>query len=85
MRFARAKLKEIAKDIYDGCVDVNPIKNKKMDSCAYCAFESICRHDSRLPGFADRTYNGDKKDDVLDRMRTQTAALEHKNEYGDKS
>ena len=84
-RFARAKLKEIAKDIYDGCVDVNPIKNKKMDSCAYCAFESICRHDSRLPGFADRTYNGDKKDDVLDRMRTQTAALEHKNEYGDQS
>ncbi len=38
-----------------------------------------------LPVFSDRNYNGDKKDDVLDRMRTQTAALEHKNEYGDKS
>ena len=39
-RFAREKLREIGREIYDGNVAVNPIKNKKIDSCAYCAFQA---------------------------------------------
>ena len=82
-RFAREKLREIGREIYDGNVDVNPIKNKKIDSCAYCAFQAICRYDSRIPGFSERSFNGDNKEDVLDKMRTQIAAAEHKACYGD--
>ena len=62
---------------------LNPIKNKKIDSCAYCAFQAICRYDSRIPGFSERSFNGDNKEDVLDKMRTQIAAAEHKACYGD--
>ena len=82
-RFAREKLREIGREIYDGNVDVNPIKNKKIDSCAYCTFQAICRYDSRIPGFSERSFNGDNKEDVLDKMRTQIAAAEHKACYGD--
>ncbi len=82
-RFAREKLREIGREIYDGNVAVNPIKNKKIDSCAYCAFQAICRYDSRIPGFSERSFNGDNKEDVLDKMRTQIAAAEHKACYGD--
>ena len=82
-RFAREKLREIGREIYDGNVAVNPIKNKKIDSCAYCAFRAICRYDSRIPGFSERSFNGDNKEDVLDKMRTQIAAAEHKACYGD--
>ena len=71
------------REIYDGNVAVNPIKNKKIDSCAYCAFQAICRYDSRIPGFSERSFNGDNKEDVLDKMRTQIAAAEHKACYGD--
>ena len=73
----------IGREIYDGNVAVNPIKNKKIDSCAYCAFQAICRYDSRIPGFSERSFNGDNKEDVLDKMRTQIAAAEHKACYGD--
>ena len=82
-RFARSKLREIGREIYDGNVAVNPIKNKKTDSCAYCDFQAICRYDSRIPGFSERSFNGDNKEDVLDKMRTQLAAAEHKEVYGD--
>lgn len=82
-RFAREKLREIGREIYDGNVAVNPIKNNKIDSCAYCAFQAICRYDSRIPGFSERSFNGDNKEDVLDKMRTQIAAAEHKACYGD--
>lgn len=51
-RFAREKLREIGREIYDGNVAVNPIKNKKIDSCAYCAFQAICRYDSRIRALA---------------------------------
>ena len=82
-RFAREKLREIGREIYDGNVAVNPIKNKKTDSCAYCDFQAICRYDSRIPGFSERSFNGDNKEDVLDKMRTQIAAAEQKAVYGD--
>ena len=82
-RFAREKLREIGREIYDGNVAVNPIKNNKIDSCAYCAFQAICRYDSRIPGFSERSFNGDNKEDVLDKMRTQIAAAEHEACYGD--
>lgn len=82
-RFAREKLREIGREIYDGNVAVNPIKNKKTDSCKYCGFQAICRYDSRIPGFSERSFNGDNKEVVLDKMRTQIAAVEKKTVYGD--
>ena len=36
-----------------------------------------------VSGFSERSFNGDNKEDVLDKMRTQIAAAEHKACYGD--
>lgn len=71
--FARAKLRQIGKDIYDGDVEVNPIKTSKIDSCAFCSYQPVCRFGSKIPGFTARVFAGDKKDEVIDKMRTQTA------------
>ncbi len=71
--FARNKLREIGKDIYDGDVEVNPIKTKKIDSCAFCGYQSICRFGSKIPGFSARSFKGGKKDDVIEHMRNENA------------
>lgn len=51
-RFAREKLREIGREIYDGNVAVNPIKNQENRQLRYCAFQAICRYDSRIPALA---------------------------------
>lgn len=80
--FARNKLREIGKDIYDGDVDVNPIKTKRIDSCAFCGYQSICRFGSKIPGFGARSFKGGKKDDVIDRMKKENAVAEFRAGYG---
>ncbi len=79
--FARNKLREIGKDIYNGAVEVNPIKTKKIDSCAFCGYQSICRFGSKIPGFSARSFKGGKKDDVIEHMRNENAVADFRAGY----
>ncbi|WP_455719238.1 PD-(D/E)XK nuclease family protein [Agathobacter sp.] len=83
--FARNKLREIGKDIYNGAVEVNPIKTKKIDSCAFCGYQSICRFGSKIPGFSARSFKGGKKDDVIEHMRNENAVADFRAGYGSKN
>lgn len=80
--FARNKLREIGKDIYDGNVEVNPIKTKKIDSCAFCGYQPICRFGSKIPGFSARSFKGGKKDDVIEYMRNENAVADFRTGHG---
>ena len=68
--YAGKKLKQIADDIYNGDISVNPFSSIKSDSCAYCAYQPVCRIGSKLPGFVGRSMPNMKKDEVIDRMNT---------------
>lgn len=71
LEYAKNKLSQIGMDIYDGCVDVKPIKAAKQDSCAYCSYQSVCRINSKLPGYGTRSMKNQKKDEIIEQMRME--------------
>lgn len=50
---ASKKIKELAKDISDGCIKVYPYYDSKF-SCSYCDYKSICGFDKKIKGYEYR-------------------------------
>ena len=64
-------IKEIAKEIYSGKIDLLPSYNDGKTSCKYCEYKSICGFDY---GFCKNTYNYlDKKskEEILEKIRNE--------------
>ena len=36
-------LKNVGNDIYDGNIDISPLKVKNIDGCKYCEYRSVCK------------------------------------------
>lgn len=70
--FASAKIYEMGKDIYDGKVSVNPLSD-----CKYCKYNSICKIDSKIPGYERREEEKLKKEEIMDKMVTETALIDN--------
>lgn len=49
--FVKDKTKEVASEILDGAIAINPIKRDKKTGCDYCNFRSVCGFDKRRKGF----------------------------------
>ena len=66
-------IKQIAKEILEGNIDIKPAyyKKNKMDVCKYCEYKPICRFNKNTNDF---TYIENKtKDDVLDEIKKEEA------------
>ena len=66
-------IKQIAKEILEGNIDIKPAyyKKNKMDVCKYCEYKPICRFDKNTNDF---TYIENKtKDEVLDEIKKEEA------------
>ena len=64
-------IKEIAKEIYSGKIDLTPSYNDGKTPCKYCEYKSICGFDY---GFCKNTYNYiDKKskEEILERIKEE--------------
>ena len=72
--FARQKVAQTGKEIYEGRISVNPYVYKNESSCSFCPYSSVCGIGSRLPGYGTRILDTkETKEEVLDKMRTQLA------------
>lgn len=72
--FARQKVAQTGKEIYEGRISVNPYVYKNESSCSFCPYSSVCGIGSRLPGYGTRILDAkETKEEVLDKMRTQLA------------
>lgn len=49
---------ENSKKMLRGEVSINPLSDKKIDACKYCALKGVCGFDQRIPGYVKRTLNG---------------------------
>ena len=53
-KFINITIKEIAKEIYSGNIDLKPYNKDGDIPCSYCSYKSIC---SFNPGFCDNKFN----------------------------
>lgn len=70
-RTAEKVIKQIAKEILDGNIDIKPTYNKKTktEACKYCAYKSICRFNPNINNYA---YIENKtKDEVLEEIKKE--------------
>lgn len=75
MAFTEEKLKTIRDEIMAGHAEVNPYR--KMDSsgenaCTYCAYQGICRFDTKLPGNEYRMIEKLSDDDVIHKIKDES-------------
>lgn len=66
-------IKQIAKEILDGNIDIKPAyyKKNKIDVCKYCEYKSICGFNKNTNDF---TYIENKsKEEVLDEIKKEEA------------
>ncbi len=64
-KFINITIKEIAKEIYSGNINIKPYNKDGDTPCSYCSYKSIC---SFNPGFCDNKFNKitkKQKDEVM--------------------
>ena len=68
---AQKIIKEIAKEILSGNIEIKPVysKRKKEDTCKYCEYKSICRFNSKENLY---TFMENKtKEEILEELKTE--------------
>ena len=61
-------IKQIAREILEGNIDIKPAyyKKNKTDTCKYCEYKSICRIDPKVHNYL---YIENKtKEEILDKL-----------------
>ena len=53
-QFVKKKIAGIKEEILNGEAQVSPYELGKKDACEYCAFQTVCSYDRKLPGFEHR-------------------------------
>lgn len=70
-QYVRHRIRSLGQAIYDGRVEPSPYRGKKEDSCAFCPYSGVCGIGSGIPGYQHRRVEEWKKEEVLERMRTE--------------
>ena len=68
-KYIKKTVKDIAKEILKGKIDVKPYNKKGKTPCEYCAYKSICGFDTRLSGNKYRYINKKSNDQVIMEMK----------------
>ncbi len=72
--YADYKVLSLAKDIFSGNIELNPIELKKsdkgvlMNSCEYCSYKRICGFDEHMPGYTLKKIEKQEDDILLENM-----------------
>lgn len=69
--YAKKKALQIANEIADGQIRVDPHRNGQRSSCDYCPYGSVCGFDAKQPQFRYRTTL--KKDEALSKIKEEMA------------
>ena len=66
---AQKIIKEIAKEILSGNIDIRPMysKKKKEDSCKYCEYKSICRFNPKVNSYS--FIENKTKEEILEELK----------------
>ena len=62
-------IKQIAKEILTGNINIKPYNKKGQKPCDYCSYKAICGFDTRLCGNNYNYIDKKSKDDIIKKMR----------------
>ena len=75
-QYVTHKMHQFGKEILNGNIALNPCEQDGKDACTYCAFQSVCAFDRKIPGFHKRVP-GDgmeyisSEEEVLQKMKIE--------------
>ena len=67
--YVNRKMKDIGRQMLDGCISVNPYEKGAENACTYCTYKKVCGFDNAIPGFTKRRLENLDKETVLNEMR----------------
>ncbi len=67
--YANQKIKEIGRQMLDGCISVNPYEKGGGEACTYCPYQKVCGFDSAIPGYRKRKLEDMDREAVLGEMQ----------------
>ena len=70
--YVNYKIKNIGREMLDGCITVNPYEKGTSDACTYCAYRKVCGFDPSLPGYEKRMLDNLSKDEIMEQMKQQS-------------
>lgn len=70
-------IKETGENIYRGNVEIQPFVQGDFSGCMYCPYKAICGFDVKIPGYKERIGAKLNKEDILEKMKTSNAMMEH--------
>ena len=62
-------IKQIAKEILTGNINIKPYNKKGQKPCDYCSYKAICGFDTRICGNSYNYIDKKSKDDIIRKMR----------------
>ena len=65
-------IKQIAKEILTGNINIKPYNKKGQKPCDYCSYKAICGFDTRLCGNNYNYIDKKSKDDIIRKMKANT-------------
>ena len=82
LEFSRKKAAELARQIGEGEVSMNPGRLGGTDACTWCAYKQICSFDDRLPGFEKRQLEEEDEEIIWQNIRNEVEEERQKEENG---
>jgi ATP-dependent helicase/nuclease subunit B len=67
--YVNRKIKDIGRQMLDGCISVNPYEKGNSEACTYCAYKKVCGFDSSIPGYEKRRLEDLDKATILEQMK----------------
>lgn len=68
-RYTNKLIKQIAKEIYSGNIDLKPYKKREENACTYCSYKTICQFNSTLCGNEYNNITKGNQDIILEMIR----------------
>ncbi|MCM1101936.1 MAG: exodeoxyribonuclease V subunit gamma [Clostridium sp.] len=72
--YVGVKIRDIGRQMLEGCISVNPYEKGTEDACAYCAYKKVCGFDNAIPGYDRRRLEDMDRETVLKQMNAALAA-----------
>lgn len=83
-QYVRKKIAGLGKEIIDGTTKINPYKLKNRTACDYCQYRGICGFDTKLPGNSYRNLKQFEKQEVWEKLLSDSDKEVEKNNEMDK-
>ncbi len=68
-KYVDSKIRKMGQEILNGEISINPYTMDQNSACTFCEYQSICKIDSRLPGYQKRELEILSEQEIFEKMR----------------